>query len=152
MNMKHILVVIALILGGTACEQHPKKIIPEDTMIDILVDMHVADATLKIYNLRHQHTAVNQSFYDSIFVKYGVTDYLFRWNIAFYTYKKEFDMMMDEVITELNKRESEIQKDEREKERDLRKKQEAVSEAEKGEPSDSIPPSRSSFDRVAGKN
>lgn len=124
------LLAILLLLFFGSCEEKNKKIVDREKMIDIMVDMHLSDATLKIYNLRNAHTAVNQSHYDSIFLRHGITDHLFKWNIAFYTYKKELDQMMDQVVTKLNKVESDVQKRERDLENQKRKENERVRSAD----------------------
>lgn len=118
--MRHYLLLAILVFAFFSCNEYRNdKIIPKETMIDILVDLHITDATIQVYNLSHPFTPVKQSQYDSLFAEYDTTDSLFHWNMAFYIYKKELDDMMSEVILRLNKIEgSEIrkgQKAEREK-------------------------------------
>lgn len=79
-------------------------------MVNVLVDMHMNDAIIQIYNLHHESISVKQSHYDSLFVKHGVTSDNFKWNVAYYHYTKELDGMLKEVITRLSKKESELLK------------------------------------------
>jgi hypothetical protein len=106
-----IAAIIAVIL--TSCIFNQKKqnseIIPENVMVNILVDMYKLEGVFSTYSIRREFTDESISvLYDSIFSKYNYTRAQFINSIKQYCVEVEtFDRIYDNVIKELNKLEVE---------------------------------------------
>ncbi len=112
--MKNILLILSLIFFAfVACDklpvEKPENLIKEKKMIDMLVDIHIAEATFN--HMRYDSIVKNSSsanFYYSILEKYEVPDSVFEKSFVFYTSSpKNFEKMYRKVMNKL----SEIEQD-----------------------------------------
>lgn len=79
-------------------------IIPRDKFKDILVDIHLIDGFYTSNNLNFSFQKDTDNFYTDILKEYGYTLAQFDSTFRFYTRNlKQFDLLYEEVITELNK-------------------------------------------------
>jgi hypothetical protein len=90
--------------------QIPKGIVPKDTMVFVLMDIHLAEAGSRTIT----NTPINQtvvSYYDFIEKKYHISDSTFKESMKYYTDHPE--LMVDiysKITEEMSKKEAEIQK------------------------------------------
>jgi len=114
--MKNIFIIILFILVAfVSCEEppaeKPKHLIKENQMIDMMVDVHLAQAT---YNNRHrQDSLLTQTtatdFYYSVLDKYNVPDSVFEKSFIYYASNpKKFEKMYREVTNKLNEMQQEF--------------------------------------------
>lgn len=104
------LIVILLLFGAalSACNteivEKPKKLIQEKEMIDMLVDVHLAEA---VYREMQSDSLVRNSssanFYYSVLEKYQVPDSVFEQSFVYYaSYPKKFEQMYRKVMNRLS--------------------------------------------------
>ncbi|PIF06079.1 MAG: hypothetical protein CSA36_03515 [Draconibacterium sp.] len=97
-----------------ACEKSafdkPKELVKKNKMIDMLVDIHIAEATFD--QLQHESILKNTSssvFYYSVLEKYEVPDSVFEKSFVYYASRpKEFERMYREVMNKLSEKEQEF--------------------------------------------
>lgn len=112
-KIKSILLLF-LSLAFFACDepqvQKPEMLIHEDQMIDMLADIHLAEAAFN--NRRYRDSLVENSssvnFYYSILEKYEVQDSVFEKSFVFYASQpRKFEKMYRQAMNKLNEMEQE---------------------------------------------
>jgi hypothetical protein len=112
--MKRLLVILSIILiASVSCDklpiEKPENLIKEKKMIDMLVDIHIAEATYR--HLQYDSAIRNSSssnFYYSILDKYEVQDSVFEKSFVFYASSpKQFEKMYQDVMNKLSQIEQE---------------------------------------------
>jgi len=98
--------LMGLILFFFGCSNNnpvPKDIIPEDSLIRIIVDMHLADAILIEPSVQQKQMVINKSkFYNAVLNKHAVTKDKFQESLNYYSDNLEkFDSIYERVIEEL---------------------------------------------------
>ena len=113
--MKHLLfIIIILTLGGcTQISDHtPADLIPQDRMILLLVDIHVADALIEHKSgTQNVNLPLTNAIYTKIYQNYGVSSAQFRSSYQYYeSHPALMDNMYTQIITELSKKEALMKK------------------------------------------
>lgn len=117
-----LLLVPLLMINSCSSKEEEKKfeliegIIPEETMINLLVDIHIAEATIKQgkNDNRIRHLPIKKKgnvnvFYYSIFKKYKIDRDIFVESIDYYSqYPEKFEEIYTEVINRLSETQSEL--------------------------------------------
>ena len=112
--MKNLLFILSLIFFAfVSCDklpvEKPDNLIREKKMINMLVDMHIAEATFN--HIRHDSIIgknLSANFYYSILEKYEVPDSVFEKSFVFYaSTPREFEKMYRKVMNQL----SEVEQD-----------------------------------------
>lgn len=88
-------------------DKAPDYLIPEDTMVSLLIDVHLVDAYFyEMYEPTYLEEYMTDSMtvaYSAIFEKYGVTADRFTKSIDYYTDRPEtFRAIYEKVILQLN--------------------------------------------------
>jgi hypothetical protein len=105
---------LLLLLIFTACQkkeiQIPDDLIAKDSMVGILLDIHLADAGIK--SLPADSAAWNTSaYYNFIYKKHNITDSLFQKSLTFYTNNPELlEQIYIKVGEEMSKQEASLYK------------------------------------------
>jgi len=104
------LLVILLVACDEPMMPKPEHLIKENQMIDMLVDIHLAEAT---YNkFRYDSIMKNNSstnFYYSVLNKYQVPDTVFEQSYVYYaSVPKDFEKMYRKVMNKLSEKEQEL--------------------------------------------
>ena len=83
-------------------------IIPKDTMVQVMVDIHLAEAQSQ-FNMPFDHSKnIKQSYYKFIFKKYNLTYQQMIESWEFYVAHPDiFSKVYEDVITELSKKQAE---------------------------------------------
>ena len=111
------IIFISLLLTGCYSNQSTEVDIPEedppigfDTMSDILVDMHLAQSSIKQMQVKRKDIEGKAELYHSlIFKKHGVSKEDFELSMEYYNYRsEELKLLYEEVITKLSLMDSEI--------------------------------------------
>lgn len=101
-----IIFILSVLIGCSKKEvEIPYDVIPRDTMIVVLAEIHLAEATIQVLNVDLNETTKIASFgfYRHIFSKHNITQELFQKSFDFYrTEPAYFHAMYDEVITRLS--------------------------------------------------
>lgn len=101
-------ILLALVLVLVACDappiEKPKNLIKEKTMIKMLTDIHLAEATY--IHMRYDSLVRNSStanFYYSVLEQYQVPDSVFEKSYIYYlSDPKQFEQMYREVMNNLS--------------------------------------------------
>lgn len=110
--MKKLLIIFLFIVFALeSCDktpfEKPNPLIKEKQMIDMLVDVHLADAAFTI--MRNDSLVIKSSstdFYYSVLEKYQVPDSIFEKSFVYYASNpKKFEKMYREVMNKLSKME-----------------------------------------------
>lgn len=114
--MKNTFVILFLIsLIWVSCDkaplEKPENLISKKKMVEMLVDVHIAEATFQ--NLRGRDTLVRNSssanFYYSILEKHQVADSVFEKSFVYYAaFPKEFEKIYRDVTNILNEMEQDF--------------------------------------------
>ena len=110
---RNILILIILFWVFGSCDklpvEKPENLIKEKEMIDMLVDIHIAEATYR--HLQYDSVIRNSSssnFYYSILDKYQIPDTVFEKSFVFYASSpKQFEKMYQDVMNKLSQIEQE---------------------------------------------
>jgi hypothetical protein len=114
MKTKKNFFILLISLAFFSCSkppvEKPDNLLREDKMIDMLVDIHLAEATFN--NRRHRDTLVEKSssvnFYYSILEKHQVPDSVFEKSFVFYSSQpRKFERMYRQAMNKLNEMEQE---------------------------------------------
>ena len=112
--MKNLPVILLLLFFVfVSCDklpvEKPENLIKEKKMIDMLVDIHIAEATF--IHMRYDSIIRNSSsanFYYSILEKYEVPDSVFEQSFVFYaSVPRDFEKMYRKVMNQLSEVEQE---------------------------------------------
>jgi len=105
--MKHVIYFFVLFFIIISCNKKtniPENIIPKNKIVSILVDMHLADATLNIMLLRQ--TKINykpEDYYYTVLKKHNTDKQTFDRSIKYYSQDLvEYDKIYDEVLKQLS--------------------------------------------------
>ncbi len=108
---KLVTILVLLFFVITSCDDSvvpkPENLIKEKQMIDILVDIHLAEATYSRF--RYDSTMTNnssQNFYYSVLDKYHIPDSVFEQSFVYYaSVPKNFEKMYRKVMNNLSEME-----------------------------------------------
>jgi hypothetical protein len=107
-----LLTTLLILSCSTGSGKHPEaEIIPRDSMIRIMADIHLADAVL-INAVNHRKIQVNQipAYYSDLLQRYNISKTRFDVSLRFYSDDLEkFDKMYEEILSLLNKRQAEVE-------------------------------------------
>jgi hypothetical protein len=119
-----LILVFAIISCDKPAFEKPKHLINEKQMIEMLVDVHLADATyLQMRNDSIVKKSSATNFYYSVLEKYHVPDSVFEQSFVFYASNpKQFEKMYREVMTKLSEIEQQFSGRKEELEFELPKK------------------------------
>lgn len=101
------MILLTVNCGGRGKE----KILSEKQLIEVLVDIHVADGIALDMNnqLDASYVLDSASLYQSIFDKHGVTRKQFDTSMVFYTARpKRFNEIYNQVLVEVKQQEEEV--------------------------------------------
>jgi hypothetical protein len=96
---KQLLIILAILLI-ISCEskvnyEKPEDLIPRETMIDLLYDMHLAVGTS---NLKNKNNEKDRNYMSLVYEKYGVDSTRFAVSNIYYTSQAvEYEEMFEEV-------------------------------------------------------
>jgi len=115
--MKPYIYLIIFIFVLIACKEEKELQIPEDILTHekltpILVDMHIADATLISQQLDNEESRFKgENYYEMVFKKHNITRNQFNKSIKFYArHPVQYEEIYDDVIATLSYRQGEISK------------------------------------------
>jgi len=113
--MRNIIIILLFILVAfVSCEEppaeKPKHLIKENQMIDMMVDVHLAQS---LFTIRHNQDSLLKNttatdFYYSVLNKYNVPDSVFEKSFVYYASSpKKFEKMYRKVMNKLNEMQQE---------------------------------------------
>ncbi len=112
-----VILASAFFLLMSACSEEltdkPHKLVSRDRLIDILVDIHLADAAYQTRRYINEEIKnyKESDFYYSVLKKHGVADSIFEKSLIYYAGKpKDFEKIYTRVINRLNELQQEDEK------------------------------------------
>jgi len=113
--MKKLSIVILVIglLFSCASNETPDYVIPQEEMIDIIVDIHIIDGMMTVHTVRREILRQKTSnLYDEVFARYGYTRSDFDTSIYYYSLNiNDYDEMYKEVLNKLSEKEAKIKEE-----------------------------------------
>jgi len=112
--MKKTLIALTLVLGLAACKpQKPEHVIPADDMVEVLLDLHMADGLLG--NVKYRATIAQidtTNLYDAILSRHGYTRKDLDTSLFYYSaHITEFDQIYNKVLEQLNEEETTLRQE-----------------------------------------
>jgi hypothetical protein len=115
------MLIIALLLGGTACNRKKqisgKEYIDRDVLVQVIMDMHLMDGItndMKYYRKFNPGDSID--IYSPIFEKYDIDRKIYDRTISEYSkYPQLMDEVYDEVLMKLNLLQDRIESEEDDK-------------------------------------
>lgn len=102
--------VLSVISCSTKQEIPSTDVIPQNQMVEILKEIELAQAAIKIGVANKDSTIYENSFFQSIFLKYNTTQEQFNSSLKFYgTHPEILEELYDKVITELSEEQATYQ-------------------------------------------
>ena len=113
--MKHLLFIIILFtLGGCnhGIDNKPSDLIPQEEMIQVLADVHVADALVEHkFGQQSPNLPLTNALYSQIYKNRHITAAQYKSSYKYYEgHPQLMDNIYTQVITELSKREAVMNK------------------------------------------
>jgi hypothetical protein len=108
--MRNCILLICFLSVFISCSQDNKqKIIPRKDLVNLMVDMHIADAIALNYNINEQFGGLDSALlYNTVLNSYGYTKEQFVYTLNYYTKEPEkLTKIYDEVFTILSRRSEE---------------------------------------------
>ena len=110
--MKYLIISFLLsVLFLFSCEEKKVLLIPEEEMIDILVDIHLSDGVLNTESFPYDNVKLRpENYYKNVLNNHHITRAIFDSALSQYTENRElYITMYDKVIEELRTKQSLIQ-------------------------------------------
>lgn len=110
MNKKVLFSLVFLIMSFYACEEKgftkPKQLIGEKEMVDILYDIHIAQAMAENYQASSVDTVISYTsddFYQAVLDKYELQDSVLAKSIIYYSsrpkiYEKIYEKVIEKIM------------------------------------------------------
>ena len=110
--IRNIISLIVSVLLIESCSQKeasvPKEILSPDSMVSILVDVHLAEASSNLTRINDPVKIMAYDLYPLIFKTHHTDSATFRQSFDWYLdHPKRLDKVYEQVINELSRRESE---------------------------------------------
>lgn len=114
--MRQLLALLSLVLLLAACSNkpvlppRPASVLEEDKMVEILVEVHMIEATLQRRLIRGSNpNYFGAQQYQLLFERHGISQVQFEESYAYYYQEtKNMTEVYEKVLQELSRRESEI--------------------------------------------
>src|SRR5436190_24113954 len=105
-SLKNIIAVVAWMLCFQFCTQRegavPKELISPDSMVNILVDVHLAEAATNVTRLNDVQKFSASDLYPLIYKSHHIDSSAFRKSFEYYLqHPKKLDKIYEQVLNEL---------------------------------------------------
>lgn len=105
--MKNLVYLIIALFVLAACSHDPDYVIGEKDMVDLLVDVHKAEAVIESNYNQYSSKADKKKLREAVFLKHGITQEQFDTNLVWYGHHIEEYMKIYEQVVERLKAENE---------------------------------------------
>lgn len=101
-------VSIFLFIAGCAKEKRPNDVLGQNKMVEVMVDIHLAEGVDKTNVLTTDSLRISkEALYGHVYQKHGITEEEYRRSFEWYSeHLKEFDEVYVKVIEKLNQMEA----------------------------------------------
>lgn len=102
-----ISVVATILLCG--CNSRPEGVVPQGKMVELMVDMHKAEAVIDMNSAQFNNDSLKKSMRQSVLMKHGVSQAQFDTTLVWYGHHaKQYGEMYDDVIELLDEEKQEL--------------------------------------------
>lgn len=103
-NILYIILLATLLFGCKSKTKVPSDIIPENKIVSLLVDMHIADATTNLIRIKQNKLNIKpEDYYYSVLSKHHTNKETFDKSIKYYSKNLEqYNKIYDEVLKRLS--------------------------------------------------
>ena len=114
--MKHLVYSVVLVIIFCSCNRQPSEVIPEnllspDSMVSILVDIHLAEAATGIRRVNDLQSFTAHELYPSIYKLHHTDSATFHSSFNYYMkHPEKLVTIYDKVLSNLSERESKTRK------------------------------------------
>lgn len=105
--MKNLVYLIIALFVLAACSHDPDYVIGEKDMVELLVDVHKAEAVIESNYNQYSSKADKKKLREAVFLKHGITQEQFDTNLVWYGHHIEEYMKIYEQVVECLKAENE---------------------------------------------
>ena len=103
-----LVLICCCLFFGFGCQQAKRQAIPEKKMIDILIDVHLIEASLLGYS-NEQKDSLTQLYYHQIYEIHSISEEEFLSEIKYLKrHPKYLGQIYEQVLEEIDKREAEL--------------------------------------------
>ena len=103
-----LITVLFIVSCNSPKEKAPGNLLPPDSMVSILVDIHLAEAASNVTRLSDVQSFKAPELYPAIFKSHQTDSAAFHSSFNYYLkHPKELEAIYDKVLNELSRRESE---------------------------------------------
>lgn len=103
MKQLSLLILSFLIMSMTGCKSQPDGVISHDEMVDLMTDMHKAEAVIDMNAARFNNDSLRKAMRQSVLMKHGVTQAQFDTTLVWYGHNvKQYDKLYEDVIIRLD--------------------------------------------------
>lgn len=113
---RYLLVLMPLLMAFYSCDEpvveKPKNLVSRDKMINILTDIHLAEAIYQTRRFSNDRIMrlTDTDFYYSVLRKHNVPDSTFEMSLIYYTsMPKEYEKIYSRVLNKLNEMEQKFE-------------------------------------------
>lgn len=109
--MRNLIIVLVVFFASCGYQENiPENVIPKEKMIEILVDIHLADGMFTNNNVRTFYaTKDSANYYEMIFINHGFTRENFDTSVYYYSHNiNEYNKIYIEVLNKLSERETNV--------------------------------------------
>ncbi len=107
---KKLLLIVLVALGMASCKENT-YVLTHDQMVDVLVDMHLAEGMINASNSQLREKETKLEVYNFVFDKHNITKARLDSSIRYYSvYAPEYYAIYEEVAERINQMESDVSK------------------------------------------
>ncbi|MEL6865097.1 MAG: DUF4296 domain-containing protein [Bacteroidota bacterium] len=125
MRLQLLVGMIMGLLLGSACEEEIKTTLPEEKLVEVLVDVHMAQSALQSID-RERSDSLGRVYYDQIFQIHEVEEATFRKDVVLIRSNPELSKSVYEKVMEALSTHEARQKENKDKDRKEEKKEETI--------------------------
>ncbi len=111
MTKRTIIAIISLLLCLVACEKRPKGVLPEDKMVELLVDVHKSEAVMAVNHTKYSSERKKRVVREAVYLRHNTSQAEFDSSLVWYgNHIEEYMKIYSRVIKQLEE-ENEVVKE-----------------------------------------
>jgi len=103
------LLSLFLVSCGSKSFRAPTGIIQPDTLVQVLTDVHIFQATIQLGSFQNDSAGTVHKAFEAILQKHNLTDSIYNRSLKFYSYHPDvFDDIYEKVLSNLSQQKAEL--------------------------------------------
>ncbi len=109
--MKQLMIILLSLLSLMACQPEESPIFSDEKMIDVLIDVHVAEAAMQGLN-QQRKDSLTSLYYNQIFEIHSIKEADFYSQMEYMKLHPEYmEKIYEKVLSEITRREAELKQE-----------------------------------------